>query len=259
MKGPAIPFRKQLGKATRLFLLQFYRIRNRRDRRFHCPVCSFRGPFKDDKATSGTRKFARCPSCGALERHRLQHLVIDKLRADHDFKNARFLHFAPEDFFRGLFGESFSSYVTADLDRPDVDLAIDITTIPFNNESVDIVFASHVLEHVERDDLAIAEIHRVLKPGGFAVLPVPIVAELTIEYPGADPLEDNHVRAPGLDYFDRFRKVFDRVVLFDSFSFPNEHQLVLYEDRTVWPTVHCRLRRPMPGSRHSDYVPVCFK
>lgn len=37
----------------------------------------------------------------------------------------------------------------------------------------DIVIAAEVLEHVEKDDLTVREIHRVIKPGGVCVITVP--------------------------------------------------------------------------------------
>jgi ubiquinone/menaquinone biosynthesis C-methylase UbiE len=42
------------------------------------------------------------------------------------------------------------------------------------NGTFDIIWASHILEHVKDDIKAIQEITRVLKKGGIAVLPVPV-------------------------------------------------------------------------------------
>jgi ubiquinone/menaquinone biosynthesis C-methylase UbiE len=71
-----------------------------------------------------------------------------------------------------------------------------------------IVIASHVLEHVEHDRTAIREIHRVLKPGGVAVLPVPWGSGPTIEFGSPKADEMNHWRRPGLEYLDRYREMF---------------------------------------------------
>src|SRR4051794_5214712 len=43
---------------------------------FDCPICLYRGGFLSEEAPTGKRHHARCPSCGALERHRLQWLVV---------------------------------------------------------------------------------------------------------------------------------------------------------------------------------------
>lgn len=49
----------------------------------------------------------------------------------------------------------------------------DSYALPFADDSVDCVIASEVLEHLGDDDKALAEIHRVLKPGGELVVSVP--------------------------------------------------------------------------------------
>jgi SAM-dependent methyltransferase len=120
------------------------------------------------------------------------------------------LHFAPEPFFREFFTRRFGQYETADLKRKGVDHKVDLQQLPFGDKTYDFVFASHVLEHIPDDHKAIFEIHRILKPNGMAILPVPIYSEKTIEYPEPNPHEFFHVRAPGTDYFDRYERYFQR-------------------------------------------------
>jgi hypothetical protein len=115
-----------------------------------------------------------------------------------------------------------------------------------------------VLEHIPNDKKAIQEIRRILKPDGIAILPVPLVAESTIEYPEPNPHETYHVRAPGVDYFDRYTLYFSRIEKYTSDSLPEKYQLFIYEDRSRWPTVQCPLRPAMEGDRHIDIVPVCY-
>jgi SAM-dependent methyltransferase len=238
--------------------LPLFRMRNAGKARFHCPICGYRGPFKDIAPETGMRRHALCPKCGALERHRFQYLALMDLLGQMDTRRAAMLHFAPEPFFRGFFASRFAKYASADLCAQDVDYRADIQQLPFADARYDFVFASHVLEHVADDARALAEIRRVLKPGGVAVLPVPIVAEKTVEYPAPNPHESGHVRAPGYDYFDRFEPHFARVVLLDSRSFPAVHQLFEYEDRSHFPSPQCPLRPAMHGERHHDIVPVCY-
>jgi SAM-dependent methyltransferase len=67
---------------------------------------------------------------------------------------------------------------------------LDLTALPQPDAYFDAVIANHVLEHVQRDDLALAEVRRVLRPGGLALLQVPIALRL------ARTREDRDVRTP---------------------------------------------------------------
>jgi SAM-dependent methyltransferase len=238
--------------------LPVFRFLNRRKDRFECPVCGYIGPFMDVTPASGLRKHAKCPKCGSLERHRLQYLVMMNLLKSREGSRMKMLHVAPEAFFRSIFSEHFGEYETADLSMEAVDHQVDLRHLPFDDESYDLVFASHVLEHVSDDRKAIGEIRRILKPHGIAVLPVPLVCEKTVEYPEPNPTEDYHVRAPGIDYFERYELYFSMTERIASDSFPDKYQLFVYEDRSMWPTDECPFRPPMPGTKHIDIVPVCY-
>ena len=183
---------------------------------------------------------------------------MDALSRRFDFAAMSMLHIAPEPVLAGRFRDEFASYTTADLARGDVDLNFDLTNVPLESGSYDVVYASHVLEHIPDDRLAIAEIRRILAPGGFAVLPVPIVCERTVEYPFAVESEAGHVRAPGPDYFERFAE-FDAVEVFRSRDFGEEPQVYVVEDRTRYPNRYAPYCTPSPGRRHEDMVPVCRK
>jgi SAM-dependent methyltransferase len=238
--------------------LPLFRWLNRRKEQFTCPICRYEGPFRDLHGFAGPRQHAQCPQCGSLERHRLQYFVVTNLFRQVDTRKMKMLHVAPEKFFQPYFSKWFGQYETADLCMKNVDHRVDLQQLPFPDGSYDFIFASHVLEHIPDDGKAIREIRRVLKPGGFAVLPVPVVCHETVEYPEANPNEAWHFRAPGLDYFERYRKHFDRVELQMSDALPEQFQLFVYEDRSVWPTAACPLRPPMPGLRHADVVPICY-
>lgn len=237
-----------------------FRRRQRGKAEWTCPICGYRGPFRDlEFPYCGLRMHAECPRCSARERHRLQHLAMAELISRRDPSKLTFLHFAPEVFFRERFRRKFGTYLTADLESDHVDVKADLRDLHFADESFDVVFASHVLEHIEDDRRAIAEIRRVLRPGGFAVLPVPMVEERTVEYPEPNLHEVGHWRAPGPDYYDRYREVFSRVETYDSSMYPPEFQLYVYEDRSRFPTVEQPLRSPSPRTRHIDIVPVCYR
>jgi SAM-dependent methyltransferase len=228
--------------------------------RFDCPVCGYRGIFIGAaRHRANSRKYSRCPACGALERHRLQAKVLETVLADFAPETKSVLHVAPEAGVATILRTRFNRYRTADLTDPTVDMLADLRRLPIADASFDFVFASHVLEHIPEDRLAIGEISRILKPGGIAVLPVPIVSDETLEYPGPVATESGHVRAPGPDYFGRYRDFFDSVQVLTSADFDAANQLYLYEDRTGVPNAAMPYRRPMAGDRHLDYVPVCRK
>lgn len=234
-----------------------FRLRNTKTESFECPVCGYSGPFMDFSPPTGLRRHAKCPKCHALERHRIQFVVLNDILRGKNTAQMKMLHVAPEPFFRDFFARQFGGYETADLKMKGVNHNVDLRQLPFADASYDFVFASHVLEHIPDDDKAISEIRRILKPGGIAILPVPLVAERTIEYPAPNPHESYHVRAPGVDYFDRYKRHFSKVEQFSSESLPKKYQLFVYEDRTLWPTRECPLRPAMQGEKHIDIVPVC--
>lgn len=235
-----------------------FTLRSSGQEKFECPVCGYTGPFMDVVPLSGLRKHAKCPNCNALERHRIQLLVVEKVLSEIEVASLKMLHFAPEPFFREYFSKRFGQYESADISMKGVDHNVDLQQLPFDDDSYDFVFASHVLEHVSDDEKAISEIHRILRPNGIAILPVPIIAEKTIEYPEPNPYECYHVRAPGIDYFDRYERHFPKVERFTSELFLEKFQVFIFEDRSPWPTNECPLRPSMQGAKHIDIVPVCY-
>ena len=124
---------------------------------------------------------------------------------------------APEQCFLPLFKKLKNlDYTTADLYAPKVDVKADILNLPFAENSFDMVFCNHVLEHIENDAKAMSELYRVLKPGGMGIFQVPqdLGRGKTFEdFNITDPEERakhfgqyDHVRVYGRDYFDRLRK-----------------------------------------------------
>jgi predicted RNA-binding Zn-ribbon protein involved in translation (DUF1610 family) len=243
------------GVEFALFRLQTFRSRKEK---FECPVCGYIGPLMDVHPPTGLRKHAKCPYCGALERHRLQYLVIRGVLQGRDTSAMSMLHFAPEPCFRRLFRRQFGQYETADLAMDDVDCNVDIRNLPFRDASYDFVMASDVLDYVPDDSTAIREIRRVLKPHGVAILPISLASPKTIEYSEPNPYEAGHLRACGMDYFERYEPYFREVQRVSSDSLPAKYQLFVYEDRTLWPNKRSPLRVSMPDEKHIDVVPVCY-
>jgi len=226
--------------------------------RFECPICGYSGPFMDLNPTTGLRKHAKCPNCGALERHRLQYLAMRAVLQERDTPKMKMLHFAPEPFFQPFLCAQFGEYETADLNMKDVDYNVDMRNLPFNDASYDFILASIVLDYIPDDSTAIKEIRRILKPNGVAILPVSVVCEKTIEYLEPNPNESYRVRACGMDYFERYKRYFSKVERMSSDSLPYKYQLFIYEDRSMWPNKECPLRPSMPGEKHINIVPICY-
>lgn len=158
------------------------------------------------------RPEAQCPICGSLERHRLIYLYLRKCTDLFDGRPKSVLHIAPEPIIGRLFRSvGFINYVSADLAPGEVTLRLDVTRIPFCDDSFDVIYCSHVLEHVPDDRMAMKEFRRVLKPSGWAILQVPITSATTFEDTTVtSPTErerlfgqQDHVRRYGLDYRER--------------------------------------------------------
>ncbi|MEM9858819.1 MAG: methyltransferase domain-containing protein [Bacteroidota bacterium] len=163
------------------------------------------------------RPNALCPGSLSLERHRLLWLYLKK-KTDFFDKQLKFLHIAPEQCFMKPFEKQHGDdYLTADLESPLAKVKMDVHNIPFEEEAFDVVMCNHVMEHVADDIKAMKESHRVLKPGGWAIMQVPFfppIPEVTFEDNSViNPLDrekaygqDDHVRLYGKDYPDRIRK-----------------------------------------------------
>ncbi|MBT9317285.1 class I SAM-dependent methyltransferase [Leptothoe spongobia] len=202
------------GKIYKKFYIKLLRPFVYRGNSVYCPVCN--GNFREFMPAgpeSIRRTGAECPKCTCKERHRLFWLYLQN-QTSFFSKKAKVLHFAPEPFFQAKFLNMKNlDYVSADLFSSLAMLKVDITDIPFKDDQFDVVFCSHVLEHVPEDRKAMSELYRVLKPGGWAILQVPIDTNLegTLEDPNITTPEERihfywneeHVRLYGCDYKDR--------------------------------------------------------
>jgi SAM-dependent methyltransferase len=189
-----------------------------------CPVCGsqFRAFIPYGRGTSA-RNNALCPNCQALERHRLIWLYLRE-KTDFFQTSKKVLHIAPESCFIHRFEKMKNlDYITADIESPLAKVKMDIHQIPFQDDTFEVAFCNHVMEHVENDIQAMSEIHRVLKPGGWAIIQVPFFSDTlatTFEDKNiTSPAEkfkaygqEDHVRMYGKDYGRRLEKAGFQVV-----------------------------------------------
>ncbi|MGB0410243.1 MAG: class I SAM-dependent methyltransferase [Pikeienuella sp.] len=182
-----------------------------------CPICGYHGPFSAVRH----KVDVWCPSCDSRSRHRLIALWLAGQKPI--AKGARVLHFAAEESLQPAFRAVAGEYVTADLnDLFDIQLNIEAMDIP--DASFDVLIANHVLEHVD-DEKALADIARVLKPGGFALITVPMIEgwdigheDLTITDPAERTLvmsDPDHRRWYGRDIKDKIERA---GLVFDYFT-----------------------------------------
>lgn len=187
-----------------------------------CPLCGCRRRKFLPYGYVTQRDNALCPNCLALERHRTLWLWL--LRESDIGRGAvalpRLLHVAPEVAlmrkFHKIYAAQPADYVTADLESPLADLHFDIQHIPLEDESFDVVICNHIMEHVEDDRLAMREIMRIMRKGGWGVIlsPVDLQRDKTFE---DDTITDeaertrifgqyDHRRIYGRDYAERLRE-----------------------------------------------------
>lgn len=163
------------------------------------------------------RENALSPSTLSLERHRLLWLYL-KNETTFFSEPHKMLHFAPEQAFYKRFRKMANlDYTTTDLNSPLADVKADICDLPFKDNTYDVIFCNHVLEHIPDDTKAMKELYRVLKPNGMAVLQIPqdLSRAKTFEDDSiTDPKERakifgqyDHVRVYGRDYFDKLRSI----------------------------------------------------
>jgi len=183
--------------------------------RYRCPVCGWSlRSFVARRSLLERTVDGYCPRCDAKARHRRIWLYLQR-RTDLWSGRRRLLEIAPvwalARRFRGMRGIQYTG-VDIRAAGPYVTVVGDVTALPLDDESMDIVLCIHVLEHVARDRQAIAEVYRVLAPGGWALVSVPLrlneptYEDLTVTEPGERLRlfgEEDHVRLYGLDLRDR--------------------------------------------------------
>jgi SAM-dependent methyltransferase len=196
-----------------------------------CPICGYRcrdwrtigEPAAVNRELrligAGTRQ-AGCYWCLSTDKERLLYLYFTRVfKIPENTSHYTVLHCAPElCLYKLLRRLPTVDYIPADLCPEKYPFAkhirkIDLCHIDLISDSIDLIIANHILEHIPDDRQAMKELYRILKPGGKALLQVPIsqILEVTIEdFAVTDERErearfgqSDHCRIYGRDYFER--------------------------------------------------------
>jgi len=217
---------------------------------------------------AGNRLEVTCPTCGSLERHRfltqLLHVVLPLMRAD-----GIVLDVAPSPCLAPvLAGVAGGRVVRLDAEprNRQVDVAASLTRLPLPAGSAEVVLCYHVFEHIPDDRSAMAEVARVLAPGGVAFVQVPWRAAPTDEDPDADEAERvrrfgqaDHVRHYGEDFGDRLARagLRSRVVTPEELAPTWVVDLLrLRAEEKVWLCSRCEQPEPDALARIEDRWPA---
>ena len=215
------------------------------------------------------------PSTLSLERHRLLWLYLQNetdffqsaldsdspvtknkritLRKDAETNSAlKVLHFAPEqEFYKRFKRQTNIDYTTTDLLSPLADVKADICNLPFADNTYDVIFCNHVLEHIPDDTKAMQELFRVLKHGGMGIFQIPQDLSRATTFSDDNIVDQkerakifgqyDHVRVYGRDYFDKLRSIGFKV---EEVDYTNTIAPQLVEK-------YCLAK--------GEIIPVCFK
>lgn len=172
--------------------------------RHECPCCGWTGHrflsyLQPSRKASLSNE--ECPQCGSHRRHRGFAMWLQSAYGLASRRGTAIL-VAPEASLRRLWDDA-PAVRTIALDarrHRAIDVQADLRCLPLDTGSIDIIWCHHVLEHIEDDRPAMAELARVLKvDGGELLFSVPMRRGATTEYGFADPRDNGHWRLYGCD------------------------------------------------------------
>ena len=202
---------------------------------YYCPLCNSHLSGFVSGGHHG-RPGAKCPECGSLERHRVAWVYLQEQAEwlTNTQQTIRLLHVAPEPpMEKQLRKLQHIDYLSADIEPGRAMVTMDLTQIDMPDEQFDVIFCSHVLEHIPEDHKAMAEMQRVLKTGGIAYIQIPMRGKETYEdFSITSPEgrreafgQEDHVRMYGTDIIERLQRAgFDAKLLYPAKSMSGEQR-----------------------------------
>jgi SAM-dependent methyltransferase len=112
-----------------------------------------------------------CPRCGSIQRtRRLWQILNDEFLTNQQ----KVLDFSPSRSIYRVMKKGVFIYVSSDLSGDFIsDTSYDIRNIDSPEENYDLIICYHILEHIDSDTMAMKELWRVLKKGGYCLVQTP--------------------------------------------------------------------------------------
>lgn len=140
-------------------------------------ICDF-FPWRDPK---NEREI--CPICYSHVRHRFFKYWLDRNKSKLP-PDARILHFAPEKSVESALRRiGKHNYLSVDIKEGVAMKVEDMTKLSFDAKSFDMIFCSHVVQHIHDDNKALSELYRVLDTNGTLALISSVTDGSTREIP----------------------------------------------------------------------------
>jgi len=169
----------------------------------NCKICGGEMEDHTQKDRWHPTNLRRCKDCYAQQRHEM---LFENVKP-----RGRLLHCSPDKCLEKIWRYK-CDYVSADYIMRDdcgvsmADIKYDLTKTPFKDKEFDVIVLSHVIDAIKEEDLAIKELHRILKDDGTIYLINPMYDnELSQEL--KEP-EYYHWRRCGSDYWERYKELF---------------------------------------------------
>jgi SAM-dependent methyltransferase len=154
-----------------------------------CNICGWHG---EEFIGGYHSEMAACPSCNSIARDRYLYWCWTS-RTPYD-QRSRVLETSPRlgERYRSVMGQRVK-YLASDYDESahKATVKLDIQKIDMPDASLDVILTPHVLEHVPDTERSLAEIVRVLAPGGSLFLEIPLQQGVTSPPPGVEYHGDN--------------------------------------------------------------------
>jgi SAM-dependent methyltransferase len=166
-----------------------------------------------------------CPLCHSLPRHRIACEILNQ----NNFFISNALLIAPNYGLKIWFEMNKIIYKSADLYDKTTDMRIDIQKTNFSENTFDFISCDHVLEHVTSWKMALKELYRITKKGGYVEITVPILTKYDATFEDSTVItaidrfemygQIDHLRIFGNDFEERLSDIGFNVCVYNGDDF----------------------------------------